>query len=522
MKNHVSLGHADAFVLLNIRPIWVVVALTFATNAAQAASPAEMATSAAGLPQPSSEASLSNARTADATRLQLPTDATRDTSAVTATPSNQPDAEPARTASTASALALADVEPQRWNAHIQSTYIFQTHDPMHAAYTGPNSLLPGREYGWSWSVTAAFGLRLWRGGELYFDPEMIAARAISHAAGLGGLADGEISKSSDPHPTTYYARLFLRQTWDLGGEHSHVDSDMNQLAGSVASRRIVLTAGSFSPTDIFGQNTYAGDPRTQFFNAALMSYGGWDYPSDARGYTWGVVLEYYRDNWAFRIGRFLQPRDPNGLPLNYRVFQDYGDVAEIEHDHMIAGKAGKVGVLVYRNRATMGDYEQAVRYAAMFGGTPALSNVRATRAKTGFGVHVEQSLTEDVGAWVSWSQNNGSDEEYAYAEIDRQLQAGVSIKGTRWHRQDDTVGIALINNGLSGAHAAYLAAGGIGGFLGDGALNYHPEDIYELFYSAKIVKGVTASLDYQHIANPGYNHDRGPVDFFGARVHMAF
>jgi carbohydrate-selective porin OprB len=127
-----------------------------------------------------------------------------------------------------------------------------------------------------------------------------------------------------------------------------------------------------------------------------------------------------------------------------------------------------------------------------------------------------------VGAWVSWSQNNGSDEEYAYAEIDRQLQAGLSIKGTRWHRPGDTVGIAYINNGLSGAHAAYLAAGGLGGFLGDGALTYHTEDIYEIYYSASILKGVSASVDYQHIANPGYNEDRGPVDFFGARLHLAF
>jgi len=121
---------------------------------------------------------------------------------------------------------------------------------------------------------------------------MVAARAISHAAGLGGLADGEVSKTSKPNPTTYCARLFLRQTWDLSGEHTPVESDMNQLAGSVASRRIVFTVGDYSPTDIFGQNSYAGDPRTQFLNAALMIDGAWDYASDSRGYTWGAALEY--------------------------------------------------------------------------------------------------------------------------------------------------------------------------------------------------------------------------------------
>lgn len=490
------------------------IAATTSYAAAGAAGTAEPAMPNSPLRPSAADASMPLATPAGVALAQL-----TDEPATTLTPDAPPAAGPA-TAPVAPAAAEGGTE--RWNAHIQTTYIFQTKDPMHATYTGPNSLLPGREYGWSWSVTAAFGVRLWSGAELYFDPEMIAARAISHASGLGGLANGEIAKTSDPNPTIYYARLFLRQTWDLGGDSTHAESDMNQLAGSVASRRIVLTAGFYSPTDIFGQNTYAGDPRTQFFNAALMTYGAWDYPSDARGYTWGAALEYYRDNWVFRAGHFLEPRDPNGQQLNYRVFQDYGDVAEVEHDHTIAGKTGKVSILVYRNRAIMGAYEQALQYAAMFGGTPALSNVRATRVKTGFGVHVEQSLTEDIGAWVSWSQNNGSDEEYSYAEIDRQLQAGVSMKGTRWHRQDDMIGIAYTENALSSAHAAYLAAGGIGGFLGDGALNYHPENIYELYYSAKVVKGVTASLDYQHIANPGYNHDRGPVDFFGARMHLAF
>ena len=493
------------------------VMLALSASAAHAASlPADPAAPGTRVAQPNADMSGSASLDAGLALAQLATGG-----AAAGTPA-VPNTQTGNTASATAMPVPADAGPERWNAHIQTTYIFQTKDPMHAPYTGANSLLPGREYGWSLSATASFGLRLWQGAELYFDPEMVAARAISHAAGLGGLADGEISKTSNPNPTTYYARLFLRQTWDLGGEHTPVESDMNRLAGSVALRRIVFTVGDYSPTDIFGQNSYAGDPRTQFLNAALMTYEAWDYASDSRGYTWGGALEYYHDDWAFRIGRFLQPREPNGLQLSYRPFQDYGDVLEAEHDHKIAGRDGKISVLLYRNRATMGDYGQAVQYAAMFGGSPALSNVRATRVKTGFGVHVEQSLTDDVGAWVSWSQNNGSDEEYAYAEIDRQLQAGLSIKGTRWHRPDDTVGIAYINNGLSGAHAAYLAAGGLGGFLGDGALTYHTEDIYEIYYSASIVKGVFGSVDYQHIANPGYNEDRGPVDFFGARLHITF
>jgi high affinity Mn2+ porin len=520
MKNYVLSAIPKChmrFALRILKPASTAAAFALAASAAHATGQAvDPATQAGAAQQPGIGMAGSSASDAAVALDQLPPP-----SAAPTTPAT-PNADTGSPASTTAAPAPADAGPENWNAHVQSTYIFQTKDPMHAAYTGPNSLQPGREYGWSFSATAAFGLRLWQGAEVYFDPETIAARAISNAVGLGGLADGEISKTSSPNPSIYYARLFLRQTWDLGGQHTAVESDMNQLAGSVASRRIVLTAGFYAPTDIFGQNSYAGDPRTQFFNAALMTYGAWDYPSDARGYTWGAALEYYHDDWAFRIGQYMEPRDPNGMQLNYRLFQDYGQVAEAEHDHTIAGQSGKISVLLYRNRAKMGDYSDALEYAAIFGGTPALSNVRATRVKTGYGVHVEQNLTDDIGAWVSWSANNGSFEEYAYAEIDQQLQAGLSIKGTRWHRSDDTVGIAYTNNGLSGAHAAYLAAGGLGGFLGDGALTYHSEDIYEIYYSAKVVKGVYVSGDYQHIANPGYNEARGPVDFFGARLHLAF
>ena len=42
-------------------------------------------------------------------------------------------------------------------------------------------------------------------------------------------------------------------------------------------------------------------------------------------------------------------------------------------------------------------------------------------------------------------------------------------------------------------------------------LNYRPETIVEVYYLAQIVKWVALTADYQFIADPGHNADRGPV-----------
>ena len=36
------------------------------------------------------------------------------------------------------------------------------------------------------------------------------------------------------------------------------------------------------------------------------------------------------------------------------------------------------------------------------------------------------------------------------------------------------------------------------------------------------VYGNARAADYQHITNPAYNADRGPVDIFGGRLHAEF
>ncbi|HJV81847.1 carbohydrate porin [Noviherbaspirillum sp.] len=420
-------------------------------------------------------------------------------------------------------LSYADeIREEAWSAHFQTTYIWEVKPSLSAPYTGEFSLRPEREKAYSFSATAALGFRPWAGGELYFDPELVQGVPLSNLRGLGGMANGEQQKTGGPNPTLYRARLFLRQTWGLGGEKEAVESDFNQMAGMVDKRRIVVTAGNLSVTDIFDNSAYAHDARTQFMNWALLAYGAYDFAADARGYSWGAAVEYIYDDWAVRGGRFMQPAESNGLPLDKRIFTHYGDQLEVEHGHTWGGQPGKVHVLAFRNRANMGSFRDASVDAANNGGVPDVARVRTERTKIGFGVSAEQGLTSDIGVFARASWNDGASETYAFTEIERSFSAGAVVRGGAWNRVDDTLGIAWVRNGLSQAHRDYLAAGGVGAFIGDGRLNYRPESIVEAYYSFKLAQAVTLSLDAQHIVNPAYNADRGPVNVGSIRLHAQY
>ena len=422
------------------------------------------------------------------------------------------------------AICLAQApEIEDWNARFQATYVWQAKRPFTAAYSGPRSLSTESERSYSYTATAFFGWRPWTGGELYFDPEVALGVPLSRLSGFGGFTNGEIARTSGPNPTLYRARLFLRQTWGFGGGTEAVASDANQLAGVVDKRRLALTAGNLSVTDIFDDNAYNHDPRSQFLNWSLMTHGAYDFAADARGYTWGCALEYFHDDWAVRAGRFIQPREPNQLRLDPAIFRHYGDQIEIEHAHSFAGQPGKLRLLAFRNRAKMSRYQDALDLAAQAGIVPDINAVRTgERIKSGFGINLEQALTPDAGVFARASFADGKTETYAYTEIDRSISGGMLVKGGAWGRAQDTVGAALARNGLSPEHRNYLAAGGLGFFIGDGRLNYREEAILETFYNLNIVKRFWISFDFQHIRNPAYNADRGPVKVGSIRLHTEF
>jgi hypothetical protein len=419
--------------------------------------------------------------------------------------------------------AFAADEVQDSQVLLQATTISQRKDAFSAPYSGQNSLSSAAERSRTSTATLYLGKRLWQGGEIYLNPEMALGVPLSGLRGLGGFNNAEIARTAGVRPAYYRARLFLRQTWGLGGGREMLEEDQNQMAGSVDATRFVLTAGNVSVLDIFDDNSYAKEPRRQFMNWALITYGAFDFAADSRGYTWGMAGEYITPQWTLRGGRFLMPRESNGLQLNYSIANSYGDIAELDHKlTLLDGREGRVRFLAYRNVASMGDFSAALRQAAGTGNAPDLAAVRQRRSKVGFGISVEQELSANTGMFMRASRHDGKTETYAFTEIDRSFSGGVVFKGGPWGRSDDEIGLALIANGLSSSHRQFLAAGGFGFFLGDGRLNYATEKIAEAYYSFKLAKKLWLSADYQRVANPGYNADRGPANVWGLRAHVEF
>ncbi|MDD5405157.1 MAG: carbohydrate porin [Sulfuricella sp.] len=421
-------------------------------------------------------------------------------------------------------LALADeFTDEDWNAKFQTTLVWQKKPAFSAAYSGPNSLSPDAEEAYTFTATAHLGFRPWRGGEMYFDPEVTQGVPFSSLTGLGGFNNGEATRASGPKLKIYRQRLFLRQTWNLGGGSEKLASDFNQLASIVDKNRFVLTVGNFSVLDVFDKNAYAQDPRTQFLNWSNMTYAAYDYAADARGFGWGFAGEWYQGDWAVRFGRMTPPRDPNMLAPDLRFFKHYGDQAEIEHAHELGGQPGKLRLLVFRNRAILARYRDAIDYGRTHNEVPDIFKVRnGEQIKYGLGVDLEQALGHDAGLFLRAMTADGRSETLAFTEADQSLAGGVSIQGSSWGRAQDTLGLALMRNGLSHDRRDYLAAGGISFFIGDGKLNYRPETIFESYYNWQVVKNAWLSADYQRIANPAYNADRGPVNIYGMRLHLEY
>lgn len=421
-----------------------------------------------------------------------------------------PDAEPATDARPEEAASL----------HFQETTVTQGHPHFHAPYSGGNSLQPASEVHSSITSTLFGGVRAWPGAELYLNPELSGGSGLSQARGVAGFPNGETFRVGSAVPVIYLARLFLRQTFELGGERVRVDPDLDQLGGMHDSRRLTLTAGRFGVADLFDDNTFSHDPRTQFLNWALMSAGAWDYPADTRGYTWGLAADYTIEGvWSLRAAAVLVPKQANGLEMDTQLTQAEGLVAESEWHYSFGPRRGAARALIFLNRARMGSYDQAI--AATAGAQPDITGTRrAGRIKGGFAINAEQAVTEDLGAFVRLSWNDGKNETWAFTEIDHSAALGVVQRGTPWLRPGDEFGLALIAQGISTPHRRYLAAGGLGFILGDGALHYGPEGVLEAYYRLALTRLVAFSPDYQFILHPAYNSDRGPVHVLGLRMHV--
>jgi high affinity Mn2+ porin len=421
----------------------------------------------------------------------------------------------------ASPPATANGDAPDFALHGQSTFVEQATDSFRAPYAGPNSLSPhiGRE---TFDASLFAGWRLWRGAEVWIEPEIDQGFGLDDTVGAAGFPSGEAYKVGQRRPYLRWQRAFLRDTIDLGGAAVDVAADSTQLPEHTTANRLVFTVGKFSVGDLFDDNAYAHDPRVDFLNWSMIDASTFDYAADAWGYTVGAAVEWIQGRWTLRGGLFDLSTVPNSAHLDpgAHEFQMIGEIDRREHWF---GRAGRLSLTAFQSRARMGLLDAAVRLADSTGTPVDIAAVRQYRGRFGASVALEQSVADGVGVFARIGEAAGNVETYEFTDADRAASAGVSVDGARWHRAGDTVGAGFAINEISAARQRFLAAGGLGLLVGDGRLPHPgPERILETYYSAALGRHTHAAIDYQRIVNPGYNRDRGPVSVFAVRLHVAF
>lgn len=406
-----------------------------------------------------------------------------------------------------------------WEVYGQTTYLPQAYPGFRAPYSGANSLTPAPQVQATWSNSLYLNARLWDGGEVYFNPELLQGFGFNNTVGLGGFSNGEAQKSNFPAPRFNPSRLYLRQTWGFGGEQETLESGPSQLGGKADVSRLTVQAGKFAVVDVFDGNAYAKDPRRDFMNWSIWAPGAFDYAADKVGLTYGVTAELNQKAWALRAGYFLTDAESNSDNFDMKVFQRGNYVLEFETRYSLFSQPGKFRTIAWLNSAFSGSYRDTLNNPAF---NLDISQTREGRIKYGYVFNIEQAITKDIGVFGRWSWNDGKTEIMAFTDIDASLSFGTSIKGTSWGRPDDVVGIGSAFNALSRDHRDFIAAGGLGILIGDGQLNYRQEKIFETYYAMAVNKQFTVTADYQLIVNPAYNADRGPVSVFSGRLHGEF
>jgi high affinity Mn2+ porin len=424
-------------------------------------------------------------------------------------------------------------QSQNWNWHVQNTDTMQGYPPFHAKYSGANSLPTGGQIRQTVSVDLYAGVRLWSGAEAHFDGTMWQGFGLHDTLGIDDFPNGEAYKAGTDYPRLDIARLFIRQNIGLGGEQEYVPADGLTLAGKQDISRLAITVGRMGAIDIFDDNSYAGDPTTQFLNWAFVTNPAWDYPADSLGYTTGLTLDLNQRKWALRYGFFQIPARANTWTSEDALFikpgyqsieagdgefwRDWGMAAEFERRYSLYRQPGVSRFLVFLNQGHMGSYTAALSIP----GTD-ITKTYGYRRNYGFGLNLEQAISENAGLFSRLGWNLGRNEAWMFTDVNYTASLGLSVKGEAWRRPDDTFGLAGVISGITRANQKYLEAGGMGILDGDGALNYGWEKVLETYYDFAVWKSIHFAANYQFVADPAFNRDRGPVNILGSRLHFEF
>jgi high affinity Mn2+ porin len=416
-----------------------------------------------------------------------------------------------------------DWHDERYWLSAQANFIRQQQPSFAAKYSGANSLSADAEHATSRVETLFSGFRITKNLEFLFDLESAGGFGLSDALGVAGFTNVDVVRNPTLGEAPYVSRVMLHYTLPLSKETVESARSPLGLASRVPARRLEFRLGKMSTVDFFDLNSVGSDSHLQFMNWTAVNNGAYDYAADTRGYTYGLVVEYYDKAWALRYGEMLMPTVANGITLDWNIARAGGQNLEYEvHPDLLKHRQTIFRALAYLNRANMGSYNRAIQeYQTGQVATPDITLSRKQgRVKYGFGFNAEQELTDTLRVFGRLGWNDGRNESFAYTEVDGIAEFGGNLRGKWWKRSRDKIGAAFIVNGISPGHREYLALGGLGFILGDGGLTYLPEKIFEAYYTAHLWRGVSIAADVQHVTDPGYNSVRGPALVSSFRIHF--
>ncbi len=415
--------------------------------------------------------------------------------------------------------ALQDrLEEQGWMIRGQATFVLQGNAAFRSPYRGDSSLAPVANARNTLSTDLVLGRSLWQGAEVVLNPSVTRGFGLSNSRGLAAFPNNEAFRLGTSEPNFYVPRFFFRQTIGLSADMVPSDDDPLRFSRPLARERITITIGKISTFDIFDDNRYAHDPRTQFLNWALVANSALDYAADARGYTLGGAVEWENGVWAARGGAFQVSRVANGLFLDPSLTRAHQFVGSLERFWTIEGREGAVRLIGAMTRARQNRWNDLFDTGfENFGKNPT-----GYRRKASAGISFDQQITADFGVFARASWQDHRVQSWMFTEHDTAISFGASLRGGGWGRPGDHIGLGTNVGFASNGRRNYLEAGGIGFIVGDGRLNYRPEWVSEAYYDARVVAGVNMALNYQLAVNPGFNADRGPVHLFALRLRTAF
>src|SRR5580698_9491346 len=141
----------------------------------------------------------------------------------------------------------------------QANFIFQTHPPFPAAYSGTHSLSPNYEKATSRVMTLYTGMRINDSAELLVDIEEAGGAALSSGFGLAGNTDLDIVRNPLLSKAPYLGRAEIHKVFALSKDKIENQRNFWSLFEKLPRRRREVRFGKFSMPDFFDVNSVGSD-----------------------------------------------------------------------------------------------------------------------------------------------------------------------------------------------------------------------------------------------------------------------